>query len=58
MSSMDRIPAFAIFALSVPMVVASAPLAAQEYNSWDRARSEMVARAPSQIDQATIGGWS
>ncbi|MEZ5692787.1 MAG: lytic transglycosylase domain-containing protein [Altererythrobacter sp.] len=56
MSSMDRIPAFAIFALSVPMVVASAPLAAQEYNSWDRAHSEMVARAPSQIDQA-ISRW-
>jgi soluble lytic murein transglycosylase len=56
MSSMDRIPAFAILAFTAPLIVASTPVAAQDYTSWDQARSQMVARAPAQIDQA-ISRW-
>ncbi|MFN4112986.1 MAG: lytic transglycosylase domain-containing protein [Sphingomonadaceae bacterium] len=56
MSSMDRLPAFALALLAAPAMTASAPLLAQDSASWDRARAEMVARAPTGMAQA-IARW-
>ena len=63
MSSMDGIPLKNIAILALPLLVASAPLAAQEgainntaaawtAADWDRARANLVARQPSQMAHA------
>lgn len=56
MSSMDRFSLFAITLFTSTALTASAPLAAQNAASWDQARAEMIARAPTQIAQA-IDQW-
>ncbi len=44
-----------VSALALPLL-ATAPASAQDAASWDRARAEMVARAPSSIGQA-VSRW-
>lgn len=56
MSSMDRISLLAITLFATTALTASVPAAAQDAASWDRARAEMVARAPTQMSQA-ISRW-
>ncbi|MDZ4306268.1 lytic transglycosylase domain-containing protein [Allopontixanthobacter sp.] len=56
MSSMDRISLFATTIFVTTALTASVPVTAQEAASWDRARAEMVARAPTQMAQA-ISRW-
>lgn len=56
MSSMDHISIFAATLFATTALAASAPIAAQDAASWDRARAEMVARAPTQMAQA-ISRW-
>ena len=56
MSSMDlkRLPLIAL--LSIPALTVSAPAFAQGASSWDQARAEMVAKAPTRMAQA-IDRW-
>lgn len=56
MSSMERFSLFTITLFATTALTASVPLAAQEAASWDHARAEMVARAPTQMAQA-IDRW-
>lgn len=56
MSSMDRFSPLALTLFVSTALTASAPLVAQDASSWDRARAEMVARAPTQMSQA-IDRW-
>ena len=56
MSSMDRFSLFAATLFASTALSASVPIAAQDAASWDRARAEMVARAPTQMAQA-ISRW-
>ncbi|WP_128892908.1 lytic transglycosylase domain-containing protein [Erythrobacter sp. HKB08] len=56
MSSMDRLTPLVLAAIAAPALAASAPLAAQDAASWDRARAEMIARAPSGMARA-IDRW-
>lgn len=56
MSSMDRFSIFTATLFASTVLSASAPLAAKDAESWDRARAEMVARAPTQMSQA-ISQW-
>ena len=56
MSSMDRFSLFATTLFATTALTASVPLVAQDAASWDRARAEMVARAPTQMSQA-INRW-
>ncbi len=56
MSSMDRFSLFAATLITSTALTASVPLVAQDAASWDRARAEMVSRAPTQMAQA-IDRW-
>ena len=56
MSSMDRLTLALLAAVSVPALSASTPLMAQDAATWDRARGDMVARAPSRMAEA-IERW-
>lgn len=56
MSSMDRLTLCLITAVSLPALAASAPLVAQDASEWDSARADMVARAPTGMEQA-IARW-
>jgi soluble lytic murein transglycosylase len=56
MSSMDRFSLITATLIASTVLAASAPLVAQDAASWDRARAEMVARAPTQMAQA-IDRW-
>ncbi len=56
MSSMDRLTVLTLTLLSSGALTSSAPAAAQDPASWDRARVEMVARAPTGMAQA-IQQW-
>lgn len=56
MSSMDRYSVFTATLFASTVLSASAPIAAQDASSWDQARTEMVARAPTQMSQA-ISRW-
>ncbi|MXO85547.1 transglycosylase SLT domain-containing protein [Altererythrobacter aurantiacus] len=56
MSSMDRLPFIALALAVMPAMTASAPVTAQDAESWDRARQNMIARAPSRIAPA-ISQW-
>ena len=56
MSSMDRFSLFAATLFVSTALTGSAPLAAKDAASWDRARAEMIARAPTQMAQA-ISRW-
>ena len=56
MSSMDRLPLIALALAITPAMTASAPLIAQDAATWDRARQDMIARAPSRIAPA-ISQW-
>ncbi|MXP14406.1 transglycosylase SLT domain-containing protein [Altererythrobacter confluentis] len=56
MSSMDRFSIIALTLLTSTALSASAPLAAQDAATWDRAKAEMMARAPTRMAQA-IERW-
>lgn len=56
MSSMDRKPLPLIALLAVPALTLSAPTCAQDAASWDRARQQMVASAPTQMARA-VDRW-
>lgn len=56
MSSMDRKPLPLIALLAIPALTLSAPTCAQDASSWDRARQQMVASAPTQMARA-IDRW-
>jgi soluble lytic murein transglycosylase len=56
MSSMDRFSLISATLFASTVLTASAPLVAQDAASWDRARAEIVARAPTQMAQA-IDRW-
>lgn len=56
MSSMDRTSLYTLALLAAPVITLSAPAIAQDGTSQDRARAQMIARAPSQVDQA-IQRW-
>jgi len=53
---MDRFSLITATLIASTVLAASAPLVAQDAASWDRARAEMVARAPTQMAQA-IDRW-
>ncbi len=52
MSSMDRLPLIALALAASPLATASAPLIAQSAASWDEARAQMIAQAPTRMSQA------
>lgn len=56
MSSMDRLPLFAIALAASPLATASVPLVAQNAEAWDQARAQMIAQAPTRMAQA-IERW-
>lgn len=56
MSSMDRFSAFSLLALTASLLASPAPALAQDAASWDRARADMVAKAPTRMAQA-IERW-
>jgi soluble lytic murein transglycosylase len=54
MSSMLRVPV--VFAVMLPALSASAPLAAQDAAHWDQARASLVAQQPGQMAYA-VSRW-
>ncbi len=56
MSSMVRTHLTAFALLATPALAVPAPLAGQDAASWDRARQQMIARAPTRMAQA-IDRW-
>ncbi|MXO90571.1 lytic transglycosylase domain-containing protein [Pontixanthobacter aquaemixtae] len=56
MSSMDRKPLPLIALIAIPTLAFSAPTCAQSPSSWDQARQEMAASAPTRSAQA-VSRW-
>ncbi len=56
MSSMDRFPLPLIALFAIPAMAVATPACSQDAASWDQARQQMIAKAPTRMNQA-ISRW-